>query len=208
MRRDVLILFAKLPQAGEVKTRLGRSIGMENAANIYREFAEHAFGIAEELSFMGVETHLCYEPTVDEETIRAWVHRSFSFAPQQGATLGQRMYNAFRKVIEEGAKKAVIIGTDVPELQSTNVAEAFASLDENDIVVGPSADGGYYLLGMKAPLKELFDGIQWSTDTVFKATIARITDLKLSSAVLPVLHDIDTEEDLRQHEQRLQRNIR
>ena len=207
MKGDALIIFAKLPQPGGVKTRLGQSIGMEQAAKIYKEFAEHAFCIAEELSVNDVAVHLYYEPMSDEESIRSWVKHSFCFTAQRGTTLGERMRNAFHDVLERGAKRAVIIGTDVPELEGSNVADAFALLDENDIVVGPSVDGGYYLLGMKPPAKDLFDNIEWSTKTVFDATMTKINAMGLSSAVLPVVHDIDNEEDLQRHMRRTKRRV-
>jgi rSAM/selenodomain-associated transferase 1 len=204
MKRKALIIFTKLPRPGEVKTRLGKSIGMVDAARAYKGFAEHVFAIADELAREKIEVCLYYEPTATEEAVRAWVCRDFTYVPQRGEGLGERMHNAFASVFEDGVGRAIVIGTDVPELEATHVAKSFALLDDNDIVVGPSADGGYYLLGMNAPMKELFENIVWSSNTVFDATMAKVRTLGLSVTVLPLLHDIDTEEDLRQLERRLQ----
>jgi glycosyltransferase A (GT-A) superfamily protein (DUF2064 family) len=95
----------------------------------------------------------------------------------------------------EGAGRSVIIGTDVPELEAATVIDAFDRLDSHDVVIGPSTDGGYYLLGMNRPTKEIFKGIKWSTDSVYRESIKRLDLLSLSYSVLPELADIDTKGD-------------
>ncbi|HET6273917.1 MAG TPA: TIGR04282 family arsenosugar biosynthesis glycosyltransferase [Bacteroidota bacterium] len=203
MDHRALIMFAKLPRAGEVKTRLGRAVGMDRAADIYKELAEHAFGIADELASSGTKVYLFYDPIATGQDIRSWIKRRFSYVPQQGRSLGDRMQHAFAVTVGDGAQQTVIIGTDVPELQASMVNNAFNRLANHDIVVGPSLDGGYFLLGMTAPIKDVFNGVEWSTDQVFDGTMARIRQLDLSCSVLPALADIDTEQDLREYETRI-----
>jgi rSAM/selenodomain-associated transferase 1 len=203
MGQRALIIFAKLPRAGEVKTRLGHVVGMQRAAQIYREFAEHAFGIAEELEMGGAKVYLFYDPAATAHDIRGWIDRPFSCVAQHGHTLGDRMHHAFATTFQEGAQRAVIIGTDVPEMQASLVNAAFDHLTANDIVIGPSLDGGYVLLGMTSPVKDVFHGIVWSSPQVFDGTMARIAHLHLTCAVLPALADIDTEQDWREYQARV-----
>lgn len=202
MEERALIVFAKLPRAGQVKTRLGMAIGMEEAVKVYEEFARHAFSLAESLASDGVKVYLFYVPDASEEQIRSWVGCDFVFAPQLGETLGERMRNAFDLVFRDGASSAVIIGTDVPELDAGIVARAFRTLDSHELVVGPSPDGGYYLLGMKPPVKDVFDGIVWSTEMVLRQTRERAEALRLSISTLEELMDVDTREDYRRYLER------
>jgi hypothetical protein len=199
MSHRALIVFAKLPRAGEVKTRLGKAIGMERAAEVYRQFAEHTFSLAAEVRSGGVRVYIFYAPGAGETEMRAWVGREFTFVEQQGETLGDRMKNAFDKTFADGATQTVIIGTDVPEMDTVTLSSAFAHLSTHDIVIGPSTDGGYYLLGMNAPTKDVFAGVVWSVETVLRQTLATVQSLNLTYQLLSHLSDIDTEEDLRSY---------
>ena len=203
MVNKTLIIFAKLPRPGEVKTRLGSEVGMSEASEIYQEFAQHAFSIGDQLSAKGVKIYLFYDARASKEDIQAWVRHSFVLTPQVGETLGERMYNAFEKTFNEGAHRSIVIGTDVPELDTATVLNAFELLDSHKVVVGPSTDGGYYLLGMNRPTKEIFKGIKWSTDSVCRETIKRLDLLSLSYSVLPELADIDTKDDYARYLRRL-----
>jgi len=193
--QKALVIFAKLPRAGEVKTRLGSVAGMERAANIYGEFAQHAFSVGREVSTNGTKVCVFYDPSSDEKDMREWVGEGFDFAPQEGDNLGERMRNAFLRTLRGGATRSIIIGTDVPELTAATVLEGFTHLRSNDVVLGPSTDGGYYLLGMNGPVKDVFDRIPWSTGTVFSETLSRLRTLKLTHALLEELADVDTIED-------------
>lgn len=197
MRRRALIVFAKPPHAGKVKTRLGKSLGMNVAAELYDRFAHHAFSLAEEMQRGGVTVSLWFDPEASAAEMRQWVNRPFQFHPQQGTDLGGRMKTAFETAFAEGAHEAIIIGTDVPDLRLEILLNAFDLLAAVDIVLGPSTDGGYYLLGMRRPVLDLFDGVAWSTDAVLAQTLKRIQALQLTSALLPELSDIDTEADYR-----------
>jgi uncharacterized protein len=202
MVEQALIIFARLPREGEVKTRLGRSLGMDVAANIYREFAEHAFSLGGQLAAAGKRVYLFFDPLASKEEIGRWTGHAFVHLPQEGITLGERMQNAFDETFRRGSTCSVIIGTDVPELDVTTILQAYDLLIAQEIVVGPSTDGGYYLLGMNAPTKDLFRGVTYSTDTVCMQTLARAGELRLSVALLDALADIDTKEDYELYLQR------
>jgi len=190
-----LIIFARLPRPGEVKTRLGNTIGMTKAAAIYEELARHVFDVGNVAATTGISVLLFFDPIGSESAMRQWVGNPFEFHRQEGGNLGLRMANAFRNAFARGADRVVIVGTDVPDLTVEHLSRAFAELSRHDMAIGPSTDGGYYLLGMCSPLKEVFDGIPWGTDQVYEATVRRAEELALTSAILDMLTDIDTEED-------------
>jgi uncharacterized protein len=200
--KTALIIFAKLPRPGEVKTRLGNVVGMEEAASIYRVFAQHAFSLGEHLTAEGVEVYVFYDPLASEHDFRQWVGHRCSLVPQEGDSLGERMRHAFERTFRDGSSCSVIIGTDVPDLTADTVVRAFEFLATHDAVIGPSTDGGYYLLGMNAPSKDLFSGIAWSTASVFDQTLSRMDALALTYATVDELHDIDTVEDYRSYQRR------
>jgi len=190
-----LIVFVKYPRAGEVKTRLGVSVGLDKAAAIYRELAECAFCAAEALHEEGVHVCIFYAPPADPSAYAAWIAQPFELFPQRGDTLGERMQHAFETLFATTIRRAVIIGTDVPDLTVPILRQAFDALDRDDIILGPSSDGGYYLLGMNAPVKNVFTGIDWSSAAVLRQTVERIASLGLSASLLETLADIDTAED-------------
>ncbi len=204
---QALIIFAKLPRAGDVKTRLGEAIGMQEAARIYQCFAEHAFSLGRELLEKECKVYVFYGPAASVDEMRTWVGPLLRLIPQEGMTLGDRMHHAFEVTFAEGSKRSVIIGTDVPELDLLTLEQAFNSLSHQDAVIGPSSDGGYYLLGMNAPTKELFDDVAWSSETVYHETIQRLSRLNLSFAQFDELADIDTIADYKAYQDRM-RNVK
>jgi hypothetical protein len=145
-----------------------------------------------------------YEPHANVDEMRAWIGPLLHLIPQEGTTLGGRMRHAFELTFAEGSKHTVIIGTDVPELDLLTLERAFVALGQHDVVIGPSSDGGYYLLGMNAPTRELFDGVVWSSETVYHDTIQRLHSLHLSFAQLNELADIDTITDYKAYLDRTQ----
>jgi len=190
-----LIIFARYPVPGEAKTRLGATLGMKRAAEVYRDFAEHAFSVGEALHNDGIEVFLFYHPSVSEKDMKGWVDRPFRFFPQEGPDLGARMEQAFATTFRQGSDASVIIGTDIPELDAPTVREGFRSLESGEVVIGPGADGGYYLCGMIAPLKDIFSGVPWGTGTVLQVTLEKVSALGLSCTTLRTLHDVDTGHD-------------
>jgi rSAM/selenodomain-associated transferase 1 len=187
---NVLLLFNRNPQLGKVKTRVARTVGDTEALRIYHILLEKT-----RLAALGVEAErwLFYSDFID--TNDDWPETGFSKKIQSGGDLGERMEQAFRVAFEAGAGKVLIIGSDCPELTGEILQMAFDKLDEADFVLGSVPDGGYYLLGMKALEPSVFQDIEWSTETVRVRTLEKIEAAGKSCALLPVLSDVDTEED-------------
>lgn len=198
-----LIIFAKLPRPGEVKTRLGNVLGMQEAAAVYERLAQQTLALGDQLRSAGIRVYLFYDPKASEHEMRSWIGHPFEFAQQVGETLGGRMRAAFERTFADGSERSVIVGTDIPDLTVDAIVSAFNLLSAHDVVLGPSSDGGYYLLGMNRPVKDLFEGLTWSTPTVYQETLNRISTLNLSHAMLGELADIDTEEDYKRYLERV-----
>jgi len=190
-----LIVFARYPRVGLVKTRLAATLGAESAAAFYRCCAERLFAEAGRLC---CRRYLFYAAEAQAEEMQAWVGPRFTCLAQREGDLGERMAAAFARVFAEGNEQAVIVGTDIPDLTAAILTQAFERLAHEDIVIGPAYDGGYYLLGMRHLHRELFREMAWSTAAVFEQTLQVVAHLGLQVYHLPMLRDIDTEEDLRQ----------
>ena len=188
MSKEALLIFQKNPVKGFVKTRLAATLGDELALSIYEFLLGKTFEEAEQIPQDKVVFFSHFLPK-DHPFPDQFLHL------QKGIDLGEKMDNAFQKVFSMGYQKAVIIGTDCPELTADLLIQAFIQLDQSDLVIGPAADGGYYLLGMKSTHSSLFQGIEWSSSQVFSRTLEIANHHKLSFSLLPVLHDIDEEED-------------
>lgn len=191
------MVFIKNPVAGKVKTRLAATLGDSAALAIYRKLLGHTLQITRPLPCVKVACFSHFIPGDDE-----WRSSGFKAGLQQGADLGERMYNAFAGNIDKTCRHAVLIGSDCFELNTDIIEQAFTALRNHDVVIGPAADGGYYLLGMKRPHPALFQHKQWSTDTVLKDTLQDCSALHLSWFLLPELSDIDEEKDLIGYDQR------
>ena len=196
MTRDVertLIVFAKVPRPGRVKTRLAAAIGDVEAASLY--------GIMGRRVLDGVRGGhyrlVAYiDPGNELAAASAWLGAAgVHFRPQQGGDLGERLANAFRHEFKR-ARRVCAIGTDAPAVDRPVVERAFAELSTNDLVLGPALDGGYYLIGATGYWPDLFRNVPWSTEEVMTSTLVRARSLKLRTATLEPLADIDTVEDL------------
>lgn len=191
-----LIIFTRFPGEGRVKTRLASGLGNSFAAEFYKLCAEHTFRECRKASGSGINSFLFYSDPSEKELVENWAGNGFTFMPQSGDDLGGRMNDAFKKVFELGAGKALIIGTDLPDISADLILRADEELNTADAVIGPAADGGYYLLGMKSFSPELFENISWSSPSVFEQTETVLKRGKLLYKILPKLNDIDTEYDL------------
>ncbi len=193
--KDRLVVFVKAPRPGAVKTRLAAALGAGPAAAVYRAIA------AEEIRRTAprdaeYERVFCFDPPDAEDEIARWLPGE-ALRPQQGPDLGARMARAFADAFEAGARRVAVVGTDVPACGRAHVAEAFRALDEHDLVLGPTHDGGYYLVALDRPRPALFQAIPWSTPSVLPATAERAGVLGLSVRMLDPLRDVDTLDDLR-----------
>lgn len=193
--RNALIIFARYPEPGKVKTRLAATIGNEQAAALYKEWAEKIFFESKQAKNVS-HRYLFYADPGDYKKVYAWSDDGFLLQAQNGTELGDRIKAAFRKTFDDKMHKAIIIGTDAPDLTGDMIDNAIRRLDTHDIVIGPADDGGYYLLGMNRYYPDVFEDIPWSTGEVFDATVRKIKRNGLRHYELPVLSDIDTIEDL------------
>ena len=184
----------KYPEPGRVKTRLAGDIGPIQAALICRKITELV--MKQTMPDAGkYDRFVFYDPPERVRDFQSWFPNE-KFIAQTGSDVGERMDKAIRHLLKNGAEKAVITGTDIPDLTSRIIIQAFEMLDRADVVVGPALDGGYYLIGMKSSMPELFCDITWSTKDVFSETIRTLKHSGKSYGVLPVLSDLDTIEDL------------
>jgi rSAM/selenodomain-associated transferase 1 len=191
-----LLLFAREPVLGRVKTRLAAGIGAEAALAVYRELLALTAAAAAQAGVPATVWLAEAPATAAAEVPRPeWPGLPWRVQPAVGS-LGARMSYAFGEAFAAGAGRVVVIGTDCPGLSGELLTQAFAQLLTHDLVVGPADDGGYYLLGMNALAPELFENKAWSTDSVLPDTLADAARLGLRVAQLPTLHDVDSAADL------------
>lgn len=198
-----LAVFVKLPENGKVKTRLAATIGAKIATEFYRLCSET---ILKEISTISdnVRRYIFFAGKNDLHRVKKWIGAGYYYVAQTDGDLGEKLENAFLIMLNHGARKAVILGSDIPDITAELAKEAIRLLDENDVVLGPSQDGGYYLIGLKKLYFELFHGISWSTSKVLEQTMAKAEESKLKVALLPRLIDIDTINDLQIWSSRIQ----
>lgn len=190
MRDKLILYFVKYPEPGKVKTRLAKALGDEAACQAYRDLAEANFRIIESLAAEGIENVVAFDPPDKEREIREWLPAPCYF-PQQGKDLGERLHSAFQDAFDQGAKMALVLGSDTLGLNQELILEAFDALENFDVVLGPAKDGGYYLIGLSSPQPFLFQNIPWSTSDVFSTTLAKVKENGLSYYLLPELDDLD-----------------
>ena len=190
-------VMAKVPGVAVVKTRLHESLGAERATELYRCFLlDRLDALATLRDITGV---VAFTPPEAEALMRELAPPALRLAPQRGADLGERLTNILTELLDRGHAGAIAVDSDSPTLPMAHVAEAASVLSgaKCDVVLGPCEDGGYYLVGLRFPQAELFEGIPWSTDAVFALTLDKARARGLSVHILPRWFDVDTEADLR-----------
>lgn len=203
--RQRLLVFARLPERGQVKTRLAASIGDDAALSIYSAMLRDLIASIGE-SDAATEIELLWPPTPNANgaALRAaFAHHTV--AMQTGETLGDRLAMAFsERFFFHRTQKIIAIGVDDPNLSRELIDHAFALLDGCDWVIGPATDGGYYLIGCRALSFDvaIFRDVAWSTPTVLATTLDRIAANRQTVALLPERSDIDTLDDLRRYDAR------
>ncbi|MBI9090508.1 MAG: TIGR04283 family arsenosugar biosynthesis glycosyltransferase [Desulfobacterium sp.] len=194
-----IMIFGRYPVAGKAKTRLIPALGPEGAARLHRQMTEHVVAMARSaVRKMGAReigiTFCCTGAPL--KAFRAWLGRDLTYLAQPSGDLGARMLGAFKTALGKGAGSVIVIGSDLPDLTGEMICHAFKCLENNEIVLGPAADGGYYLLGMNALHPAVLSGIDWGTAHVLQQTCRRIKELGLGWAELPLLRDVDRPDDL------------
>jgi len=199
--RDKLIIFTRYPEPGKTKTRLIPVLGEKGAALLHRKLTLRTVSIARHiLKNHPITIEVCFEGS-DIKTMQNWLGSDLHYTMQRPGDIGERMKNAFAAAFEEGAERVAIIGTDCPEISAKDVDTSFLLLNSKDIVLGPSFDGGFYLIGLTGKsfhtaFPALFEGVQWSTSDVVPKLKKSIDKFGLSYDVVSTIHDIDHPKDL------------
>jgi hypothetical protein len=189
MRTNALIIFVRNSELGKVKTRLAKTIGNEKALEVYQDLLFHTMSVTQ---MVDCDKFVFYDKSTAVNDI--WSSNFFEKKIQRGVDLGVKMQNAFEELFNIGYKNCIIVGSDLFDLQTKHITDAFHKLERNHAVIGPAEDGGYYLLGLKKIIPALFSDKNWGTETVLKDTLKNLS--YYSVGFLEVLNDIDTIEDL------------
>jgi uncharacterized protein len=197
---SALIIFAKAPTPGQVKTRLCPPLTADEAATLHGSFVldtlERTRTAVAKLK-LPLDRYLACSPSSTAVFFKIMEERHVvMLIDQEGDDLGARMSRAFETMFARGYQRVLIVGTDVPSLPLEHYKQALALLDKHEVVLGPALDRGYYLIGLNKPMPGLFENIPWSTDRVLSLTHEKATRLGLTIGLLPEWRDIDTIEDL------------
>ncbi len=188
--KKAIIIFVRNPELGKCKTRLAKTIGDEAALEVYNDLLKHTTDITGKIN---ADRYVYYSENINENDL--WDNLLFRKKLQTGDTLGKRMANAFTELFSLGYEKVLIVGSDLPNINTAHLNLGFKSLNDHDIVIGPAKDGGYYLLGMLKFNSKLFINKDWGNSTVLKDSL---NDLKKEKVyLLETLNDIDIYDDLK-----------
>lgn len=190
-----VLLFLRAPEKGKVKTRLARHLGDRQALAIYVRFVEDTLAM---LAETGAPVEIFFHPPQQATMVQNWLGNQYTYRPQSGGNLGEKMARAFVRAFENNCERAVLIGTDIPDLPGSIVRDALDALETHDAVIGPATDGGYYLIGFQSRgfLPETFDDIPWGTPAVFTRTQAVFRKHRIRVHRLPEWLDVDDHHDL------------
>lgn len=192
--KKAIICFTRVPIPGKTKTRLIPLLGGERCSELHTAFLRD---IARECDAVDAELFVAHTPEDNPTPLHDIFPRCRDFFPQLGDDLGARMSNAITHVLSLGFDTCVLIGTDLPLLTAEHLRAAFSALEHADMTLGPTSDGGYYLIGLRRPCSAVFQGQQYSTSSVFENTISAAAAAGLSYAAAPLCDDVDTPENLR-----------
>lgn len=193
---NTLVIVAKAPVVGQVKTRLCPPLSAAEATELFRCFLVDT--VARACTVPAVQVCLAFTPADSEDLLRTLLPFPLRYLPQRGASLGERLVNIFADLLHDGFTSVVIIDSDSPTLPTAHLQEAFTLLDDAkyDAVLGPCSDGGYYLVGARAVHRGLFENITWSTVSVLTETLAQARLYGLNVALLAPWYDVDNGADL------------
>jgi rSAM/selenodomain-associated transferase 1 len=203
-KKRCVVLFARYPERGEIKSRLATVYDPDFITGLYQNFVND---ILEMLQGRGLPFCIAFHPPGKENAMRRIFGKENAYIPQEGMDLGERMKNVFIRCFSKGFESVVIIGSDIPDLPGEMPEEALNSLEEQDVTIGPSGDGGYYLIGFTKETftPAVFEGIAWGTDTVLGETLKILNAESRAVHTLPEWNDIDTPDDLREFMRRNER---
>lgn len=191
--KNALILMTRVPIPGKTKTRLETHFTPEQCAELHTCFLKDIYKASKAVS---ADVFVYFTPDRHRSKLSSILGREAVLRPQSDGGLGDRMLNAIRECLGEGYERCLLIGTDIPTVQAETLHAAFELLDYNEIVIGPTLDGGYYLIGMRKAYNEVFDNTFYGVGSVFENTLQHIRQLGVSFSVLNQGYDIDTFGDL------------
>ena len=192
MNDNALIIIAKYPEKKNVKTRLKGSMSDEQRLDLYISLLNRAMTDLGDIP--GVDTFIAYAPKEREDY---FLRFNLGLIPLNEGDLGAGMFKAFEEVFRLGYKRASLVGADIPDLSPAIILEAFNVLSENDLVYGPAKDGGYYLVGMRKLIREIFENVPWSSDQTLKKSLEQADKSGSTFGLTEMLSDIDRIEDVR-----------
>jgi rSAM/selenodomain-associated transferase 1 len=194
-QKGEVLVFVRSPRIGAVKTRLMRKLSAADTLTLYRCFAAD---VLETVSRQGFPVRVCFHPPADAPLVRDWLGPRLALEPQRGRDLGERMAGALAGAFQRGRNRCLLLGTDVPDLPGTVLKDAMEALERSDAVLGPSSDGGYYLVGFRRSGWEprAFAGIPWGTPAVLERTVALLRGRRRSVAFVRTWRDVDEPRDL------------
>ena len=195
MKDNAVILFTRIPVEGKTKTRLKPLLTDEKCCRVQRAFIRDVYAMLQK-DCNDCDIYVCFSPEGNLDELMEITPGAKSHFPQNGGDLGEKMFNALSRVLGKGYKRCLLIGSDIPQIKAAQLREAMDLLDSNDIVICPTIDGGYYLIAMKEPHKELFSIKEYGTSNVFEQTIEAAEKIKKKCACGSKLMDIDDQEDL------------
>ena len=188
-----LAIFAKYWEPGKVKTRLAKKLGEQLACDVYVTFLQY---LLEQFSGFGDQRTVVYTPLESEALFREAVPQAWGMQSQADGDLGVRMQTFFESCCGNANRKNILIGSDTPDLPLEAMQQAADALNDVPVVIGPSADGGYYLIGIRGEVPDIFAGVPWSTEQVLQLTLAKLQQQEVPCRLLPELKDVDELEDL------------
>ena len=186
-------VFAKYWGRGQVKTRLAATEGADRATGMYRAFLDSTLA---RFGLPAWNPVVAFTPAERREDFDNFVPTPWHVEPQVEGDLGARLRHFFQATLDNGYQQVVVIGSDSPNLPVNFVADAFAALQEVPVVLGPSDDGGYYLIGLNSPASELFDNVDWGTAAVWSQTVEHLQSHRIPFVQLPAWYDVDDRESL------------
>ncbi len=196
MQKPRILLFVKYPLRGFVKTRIGQDLGDRTAVKIYKKLANH---LSQELrAIPALPTTVFYTPRGYKNATRRWLGQDFTYSLQQGSDLGERLRCAAKRMFKRYSSPLLILGVDTPGVNRSLLYQAVHLLKRYQAVIGPTFDGGYYLLGFNHFHPHLFEGIDWGSSRVFGQTLQRLKKIQYSRICLKKLCDMDTPRDLKE----------
>jgi hypothetical protein len=194
MKKAALVLMARAPDMGRVKTRLQPVLSPGQCADLYEAFLGDAIALAS--SMEGFISFVAYTPATSAPIFERLAPPNMEILPQRGDDLGRVMDNLINDLFSRGFPQVILAGSDIPTLQPQTVRRSITLLEKSDVCLGPSRDGGYYLIGATKPVSELFQGVPWSTPGVLRLTLDNAKLAGLSVGLLEEMRDVDVPEDL------------